>query len=278
MLKFTVPQQHKCATKTGGDPSNTINQVHMCYLLYIFRYTFWFQVSHWWNRWTQRTGLFPRQQMMLMTLQGQRSVLGNIRERQVDQEWGGGTEKLTNFTGCRLDFASYDSVKTEKELTQLTCYTHTHTHTHTPRVLCTCWWSWCWVRSHGHTLAPAPACLWSPRRTWRGWCVSNAGSSAQLWAWPLWAWSLRSLLVWCSLSHCTWMGNLDICQERLTSDLSGMSWTKVRKSLKLLCRFKEKHIILKEMKYWIMHLGMAACIFICISLQSLSSLLGTPLQ
>lgn len=65
----------------------------------------------------------------------------------------------------------------------------------------TCWWSWCWAPFCCRTLAPAAAFLGSPRRTW---CVSDAGWLAQLGESQLWPRSLRSLLVWCFLSHCTW--------------------------------------------------------------------------
>lgn len=58
--------------------------------------------------------------MTLMILQGQRSVSGNIRETQTDQEREEGKDKLTNFTRLRLDFVSDNPVKTEGNHSTLT--------------------------------------------------------------------------------------------------------------------------------------------------------------
>lgn len=83
-----------------------------CYLLHVCC-TSWFPESHWWNRWTQRNRRFPWKQMKLMTLQGQRSSSGNIRDAQVrprEKRWH---KWLTNFTRLRVDFVSDDPVKTE---------------------------------------------------------------------------------------------------------------------------------------------------------------------
>lgn len=113
----------------------------------------------------------------------QRSTTGHITESQVDQEQVGRTGKLTNFTRLRLEIVSNDPAERERggaQSTTLTLMISVVKHTHKHEVICTCWWSWCWANFRCHTLAPAAACLGSPRRTWWGWCVSDAGSLAQL--------------------------------------------------------------------------------------------------